>query len=56
MIRMTKKGYFAWVVLWVAILALQKYAFEVTWEWIYYGIYDQESNVSILLWLISYAH
>ncbi|WMV19104.1 hypothetical protein MTR67_012489 [Solanum verrucosum] len=28
MIRMTKKGYLAWVVLWDAILALHMYAFE----------------------------
>ncbi|WMV13386.1 hypothetical protein MTR67_006771 [Solanum verrucosum] len=36
MIKLTKKGYLAWVVVWDAILALHMYAFEVTREWCYH--------------------
>ena len=56
MIKIPKKEYLAWEVLWDAILALHMYAFKVTWEWYYYDIDDQGSIMFILLWLISYAH
>ncbi len=47
MIKMNKKGYLAWAVLWEAIQALHMYALEVTLEWIYRYMYYQGSIMFI---------